>query len=143
MMTKEGVMIQLGVDQLWLSDEEAKNVSRQLKDYFNSTDETQEQADRIYAIYPRKKQRGRAIPAIKKAIRREGFDKINKRTALYAAAVGTWKPEDLGPKMCYVPYPASWFNGEEYNDDPDTWYKSGRPVSHKRPSIEEILDESE
>lgn len=68
----------------------------------------------IYAEYPKKAARPDALRAIVKAIKKIGFCELLAKTRAYALAV-------QGQDFQFVPYPASWFNAERYNDDPETW----------------------
>jgi len=82
-------------------------------------------AEAIYMAYPRRAAKGKAIPAIVKALsllssREEIGDPVAWLTAKveeYAAAVATWPANELQ----YVPYPATWFNQWRYDDDPAEW----------------------
>lgn len=74
--------------------------------------EVETQAIEIYKLYPRKAARPDAIRAIKKALKAVGYTYLYTRTQKYAEAVKESQKEPL-----YIPYPATWFNREEYNDD--------------------------
>ncbi len=76
-----------------------------------------EQAEEIYTAYPRKIAKPDAIKAIAKAIRKHTFEFVLKQTKAYAFA-------RVGQDAEFTPHPATWFNGERYNDDPSTWSKS-------------------
>lgn len=74
--------------------------------------ELDEQAAKIYELYPRKAARPDAIKAIKKALKVEGYTDLYAKTSKYATAV-----KESQKELSYIPYPATWFNREEYNDD--------------------------
>lgn len=74
--------------------------------------ELEKQAMEIYELYPRKAQRPSAIKAILRALKVEGYTNLYTKTQNYAKAV----KESL-KEVSYIPYPATWFNNEEYNDD--------------------------
>lgn len=81
-------------------------------------------ADVIYAAYPRKEARQDALRAIAKAMDRVPATELLGLTQTYATAVAAWPPED----RCYVPHPATWFNGARYHDDPSTWQRKTTQV---------------
>lgn len=81
-------------------------------------------ADVIYSAYPRKEARQDALRAIAKAMDRVPATELLGLTQTYAAAVAAWPPED----RCYVPHPATWFNGARYHDDPATWQRKTTQV---------------
>lgn len=74
--------------------------------------ELDEQAAKIYELYPRKAARPDAIKAIKKALKGVGYTDLYAKTSKYATAV-----KESQKELSYIPYPATWFNREEYNDD--------------------------
>lgn len=88
--------------------------------------ELDEQAAKIYELYPRKAARPDAIKAIKKALKVEGYTDLYAKTQKYATAV-----KESQKELSYIPYPATWFNREEYNDDwsglSQTSYRSRKP----------------
>lgn len=71
----------------------------------------------IYSAYPRKVARPKALAAIKKAIGKIGKEELMKRTQAYAKATE-------GKESQFIPYPATWFGQERYEDDPETWVSS-------------------
>lgn len=81
--------------------------------------ELDEQAAKIYELYPRKAARPDAIKAIKKALKVVGYTDLYAKTQKYATAV-----KESQKELSYVPYPATWFNREEYNDSFDTLYRA-------------------
>ena len=66
----------------------------------------------IYKLYPRKVARPTAIKAILKALKVVGYTYLYTQTQNYAKAV-----KESQKELSYIPYPATWFNREEYNDD--------------------------
>ncbi len=74
-------------------------------------------AERLYDAYPKKVGRGHAIPAIKKALRKERFHVLLERVEAFARS-----PKAKGP---YCWNPATWFNGEHWKDDPQAWEPKG------------------
>jgi hypothetical protein len=71
-------------------------------------------AELIYQVYPRKAAKKNGIKAILKAMKENNPDFLLERTKAYASAIG-WK------ERRFIPHPATWFNGESFNDDPDEW----------------------
>lgn len=83
-------------------------------------------ADTIYDAYPKKVSKPDAIKAIRKALAGPplGVDtetwpqRLLQLTRDYAVAV-------RGQDRSFIPFPATWFNGQRYNDDPSTWKNGG------------------
>ncbi len=82
----------------------------------------------IYRMYPRKVAKPKAIAAIKKAIKSEGYDDIERATQLFAAL---WDGVSAKDKT-FCPHPATWFSQERYNDEPDTWTRPEVDASTQR-----------
>lgn len=81
---------------------------------------TSDEIEAIYQQYPRKEAKGRALPAIKKAlINLDGEDPVSA----LKARVMLFAKSPAGNKGQYVPLPASWFNDKRYLDDPKEWEK--------------------
>lgn len=83
--------------------------------------ELDEQAAKIYELYPRKAARPDAIKAIKKALKGVGYTDLYAKTQKYATAV-----KESQKELYYIPYPATWFNREEYKDNFDTLYRTSQ-----------------
>ncbi|HET6870820.1 MAG TPA: hypothetical protein VFH80_33220, partial [Solirubrobacteraceae bacterium] len=79
--------------------------------------------DEWYALYPRKRGRGQALKAYKAARKKVGADVLAARLTEQIPNLTARGPE-------YVPYPATWLNGERWDDEPDN-------VHHLRPPIDE------
>ena len=79
----------------------------------------------IFALYPRKVGKPKALKAIEKAMLTHGFEHVHKATKSFAKA---WDGET---DLTFCPHPATWFNQERYNDDPSTWKSNG---THQRPT---------
>lgn len=79
---------------------------------FGDTDE----AGTIYAFYPRKVGRPKALKAIEKALAGHGYEYLLERTRAYADL-----RRDNQDEFPSVPHPSTWFNQERFNDDPSTW----------------------
>lgn len=84
----------------------------------------------IYRQYPRKVARDSALRAIEKRLD-QGLSKEDLLDAVrnYAAAVAQWPRHD---RERFVPYPASWFNGGRFADDPATWQRNDGLVPAKK-----------
>lgn len=74
--------------------------------------------ERIYLAYPRRIGRPKAFTAIAKAIKRFSSEDVLAATEMYAK---TWEGET---DLTYCPHPATWFNQDRFNDDPETWKRS-------------------
>lgn len=94
--------------------------------------ELDEQAAEIYELYPRKAARPDAIRAIKKALKGVGYTDLYAKTQKYATAV-----KESQKEMLYIPYPATWFNREEYNDDWSGLYQTSPRGRRPRADINE------
>jgi hypothetical protein len=91
-------------------------------------------AEAIYQRYPRKEGKADAIKAILKAMKRHDAKFLLERTEAYAEAIA-WKERQ------FIPHPATWFNGERFNDDPEAW-KEPAPTARngKAPIAEDEID---
>ncbi len=85
-------------------------------------------AEDVYAAYPNKVGRPKALKSIATAAKKldasgpldghdNGMDYLLELTRAFARCVARWPDADRG----YVPHPTTWFNQERYLDDPDTW----------------------
>lgn len=71
-------------------------------------------AEEIYSAYPRKVSKKAALLAISKAMSKVDHADLLRLTIDYA----------LARKACeerFTPHAATWFNGERYNDPPESW----------------------
>lgn len=75
----------------------------------------------IYAAYPLKVARPKALIAIAKACQKIAHGELLAKTIAFARA---W--EKNGDLM-FCPQPATWFNQERYMDDPSTWVPKRKP----------------
>jgi hypothetical protein len=73
--------------------------------------------EEIYQAYPRKVSKPQALRAIRKALAHCPGEKLLQLTRDYATARADAEER-------YTPHPATWFNGERFNDDPSTWVSS-------------------
>lgn len=80
------------------------------------------QAEAIYQAYPRHVKKPEALKAIRKAMSAHAPEFLLERTQAYAAAITPWQDRQ------FIPHPATWFNAEQFNDDPEDW----KPPSHTR-----------
>ncbi len=80
----------------------------------------------IYDAYPRHEKKPQAITAILKALKKFPADFVLERTKLYA----TTRPA----KSRYTPLPASWFNAEQFNDDPSEWCRTEDTITKPKES---------
>lgn len=76
----------------------------------------QKQAELIYAAYPLKVGRPKAIQAILKAMSKCPPDELLAITKRFA--------EVRGADMAFIAHPSTWFNQERFNDDPATWSRN-------------------
>jgi hypothetical protein len=111
----------------WAARAWAAHLKRQNK----KTDSASEYAALIYAEYPKKVGRPAALKAIKRALLTIEFDGLLRKVKLYAASRAKEDP-------AFTPHPATWFNQQRYNDDPETW-KVGS-TSRKAPEADHSKD---
>ena len=71
-------------------------------------------AESIYQLYPRKEGKGKALPAIEKALRTTTAEVLTEAVKAFAAAKAGTDPQ-------YIPHPASWFNARRWEDDRASW----------------------
>lgn len=81
------------------------------------TPEKKAQCEDIYAVYPLRVAKPAAIKAISKALDDVPFDRLIKLTKAFADEVEKWGPQSKK----FIPYPATWFNRRQFEDDPITW----------------------
>lgn len=74
--------------------------------------EREKQAEEIYQAYPRREKKPDALRAILVAMDKCAPATLLERTRLYAS---------IRPRDQWTPLPASWFNAERFNDDPENW----------------------
>lgn len=91
---------------------------------------TKQQILAIYDAYPRKTAKQIGIQAIEKAIKKgHSPEMLLQKTKLYAQKM-SWQDKQ------YIPYPSTWFNREQFLDDPSAWEA---PLSNKRLSPDRII----
>ena len=76
-------------------------------------------AEEIYFIYPKKVGKPKAKAEIRKALRTNLPEYLKDRTAAFA------KTQNGDLKYC--PHPSTWFSQARFNDDPSTWTTNTRP----------------
>lgn len=101
-------------NQQLTSNQPATNHKQECKNEKNEKNKTPEIVELIYNCYPKKVDRPSALRAILKAIRKFDGALVLEKTKAFASA---WNGSDLQ----FCPYPATWYNGERFNDDPATW----------------------
>ncbi|HYF35143.1 MAG TPA: hypothetical protein VD994_07650 [Prosthecobacter sp.] len=111
----------------------------------SKTDELESSASAIYAVYPKKVGRKKAIDAIMKAIgivrKRPGtIDAVmwlKMKTEQFAAARIAAHLADPALRK-YTPHPSTWFNEGRYDDDPAEWGPIGDLLAEREPTPEDI-----
>lgn len=86
-----------------------------------------ELAEEIWACYPKKENKKEGMEAIIKALK-NGRDSqfLQERTLLFAKAVA-------GKDRQYIPFPATWFNAERFNNDPSTYAANNQGNTQQNP----------
>jgi hypothetical protein len=86
-------------------------------------------ATEIYESYPRKAAKPAGMAAIVRAMVKHDADFLLERTQLFARTCNI--------PLEYIPYPATWFGREQFNDDPSTWRRTestrSKPAAIIRP----------
>ncbi len=77
--------------------------------------------ERIYAEYPRKIGKKKAIKAIEAALGEKPYRELLEATRSFAAAVAKWPASE---RLRFCPHPATWFNRGSYADDPKEWQRN-------------------
>jgi hypothetical protein len=83
--------------------------------------ERRRQAEAIYALYPRKVGKGKAITAIIVALKTVPFEDLQAAVAEYAASEWVQTSEEQ-----FIPHPATWFHQQRWADDRREWHRSRR-----------------
>lgn len=94
-----------------------------------------EKFNQWYACYPRKVSRKKALSAFGHALKRQPFEALLALTQAYAKTVADRDPQ-------YLPYPATWLNGERWEDVEEV-YKSdqnSRPQNSRHDSANQDSD---
>jgi len=101
-----------------------------------------EQANAVYEAYPKHVGKTDALRAIVKALKKIPFGELLPRVEKYKKQVFDENKEEQ-----YVPYPATWFNKERYNDEglipkpPVVWHEvSGAEYWADVPSVMQFID---
>jgi len=91
-----------------------------------------EDAESVYALYPRREGGVAALAAISVCIKEDGIDLVMAKTKEYADAVKAWprlfrfaQNRDGTPPRDLVPMATTWFNQRRYMDDPANWKRIG------------------
>lgn len=79
-----------------------------------------DQVELIYRAYPRKVAKGAATKSIRKALTKVSFDALLAAVDEYARAC-----KQTGKERDFIPYPATWFNQERWDDDRTEWWRGG------------------
>lgn len=79
---------------------------------------SEKMCEEIYNTYPRRKGRGAALKAIRKAIKHIGFDALQTAVTTFATE---WKAKLAnGEDMKFCPWPQRWFNEQRYLDQEES-----------------------
>jgi AraC-like DNA-binding protein len=98
----------------------------------NHKDETlsprQNQAEQLYAIYPRKVGKGAAIKSIERALETVAFESLKEAVEAFAQSPAG---QLAGTQRRFIPYPATWLNQGRWTDDRCEW--DGARVDRRQP----------
>lgn len=82
-------------------------------------------AEIIYAAFPKKVGKAKALKAIESAIAETGdADRLLQRTRSFAKATERWPEADRR----FIKHPTTWFNQGCYDDDPAEWERTPPPA---------------
>ena len=101
------------------------------RDIPTGASQAQARFDEFWDLYPKKKDKGKALKAWTRAVKVTDPDTILRAVRRYAA-----DPDVTKEKYRYAKYPATWLNAQAWEDEPAT-------VTHlptKRRTPEQILD---
>jgi hypothetical protein len=79
-------------------------------------------AEELFSFYPRKVGKGAAVKAIVKALGLVEFDSLKAAVIEYRDCTSRWSKHD----QQFIPHPATWFNGQHWDDDRKEWNRDGR-----------------
>jgi len=99
-------------------------------------------AEAIYALYPVKVGRTKAIAAIVKVLKAGKITELELQRIVraYAEATSRWEPQD----KTFIPHPSTWFNQGRYMDDPATWTREpAGPAKKERGAAGPVAGPSE
>lgn len=107
--------------------------------------------ERVYRAYPRRVGKGKAIPAIERAVAHlakesdlpkmtapEALEYLHRRVQAFARS-------PAGQAGEYTPHAATWFNGKRYLDDDSEWQRTGDKYGthqqhHGQTKFERLVD---
>lgn len=104
-----------------------------LKDKDKDKDKEKDAAE-IYAKYPLKVGRDKAIKAILNAFEKIEPDALKEATEAFAKATAAWSAEDRQ----FIPYPATWYNQGRYADDRANWIKFTPAQNNQGPRVRQV-----
>lgn len=93
------------------------------------------QAEKIYNAYPRKIGKPKALQAITRILKTNDFLTVLESTERYAK-------HRIGQDPTFTPHPATWFNQERFNDDPETWGSKSIPADKLKDDRPQVIDRS-
>jgi hypothetical protein len=98
----------------------------------------EEQVDLLYRAYPKRVAKGDARKAITKALQRVEFEILLDAVDEYARAC-----KSSGIEKAFIPYPATWFNQERWEDDRSEWWRSARSAPAQKTLAEKLPTEED
>lgn len=95
---------------------------------------TDEQFEQWWQRYPRRKGKGQARKAFRAAAKRVGYQRLCEATEAFARDC-----ESKQTDIQYIPHPATWLNGERWDDEPDRASSPNGKTEQTIRSLEEWL----
>lgn len=109
---------------------------RKLADNYTE-DQTDEQFSEWWAIYPRRKGKGNARRVFRAAVRKIGWYRLRAATEHFADHCRQTRTETQ-----FIPHPATWLNGERWDDETDSPVPTAGRAEQQLQSVEGWLRRS-
>ena len=102
-------------------------------------------AQQVYAVYPKKVGNAEALKSIAKAIARLRSKGTADPVAYLIARIEAWltrraRDAAVGEFVPHYPNPATWFNQERFNDDPETWIRKPAETTARLSDLKLVRD---
>lgn len=102
----------------------------------NKTNELDIAFEQFWAEYPRKKDKGHARKAFEKALDKTSLEKILEGVRLYAK-------QEADNEIEFIAYPATWLNGERWEDEYDVRPVRETPGPGRREWVKEFHNDGD
>ena len=115
---------------------DSSEAPRTIKGNTNGKEKTIKPQDleEIWERFPRKVGKGKAIPAIEKALKTVDVDRLKRAVSAFATIVKREKTEKR-----FIPHPATWLNGGRWSDE-GVEEEIAKEIFKQEPTGDEALD---